>query len=579
MGCGNSKAKNVSKPGEATDTNTVMDGPPANPTFFIYGVPVSMNYLGVYMLADQTNRAKVLKLMPTMPGEATKHEDFLKLNPFHAIPTIKDTSTVQSGEQKDEGFCLAESSSILRYIAHSYSEEADVLYPSKDAKRCGFIYWAMDRFSFGMMGDVYKTLYPCLDFLPAPDDREQAGKQASENLQAFADVFLKEKFIGGEKPSIADYKVAPFFYAFEHPVVTSQSQVTIPARIRQFNIDFKLACGEDKIQPKFAELKTMLDSKGSSAAAVGEAAVEKKEWPKDQLTDKKTKAKDKLELEIYGIPASMNSMGPILFAEFNELGKMKPCMPGQKEGGTEDETFKEMNPFHGVPTMKDGEFCLAESNAILRYMAKVYAPKFYSDQNPKVRARIDWAMDRFSSVMGADVVKTLYVCFGYAEPPKEGEAEAAERELQENAKVALTNLDEFAKHFLPDNDTKFITGNELSIADFKVAPFFYAYGHEYVQKRCGIEIPERIAKFNGDFAAAVNVASKMGKFSENPKDGLSIKEVLDQRQEKPADGNTDLQDGMKAQAVDMAPPQVEVTMTTQVEVEEKGQEGCVCSLF
>merc|ERR1719491_14389 len=125
----------------------------------------------------------------------------------------------------------------------------------------------------------------------------------------------------------------------------------------------------------------MLDSKGSSAAAVGEAAVEKKEWPKDQLTDKKTKAKDKLELEIYGIPASMNSMGPILFAEFNELGKMKP--------------------FHGVPTMKDGEFCLAESNAILRYMAKVYAPKFYSEQNPKVRTRIDWAMDRFSSVMGA----------------------------------------------------------------------------------------------------------------------------------------------------------------------------------
>lgn len=589
MGCGGSKAKNVSQPVETTDTNTMMDGQSPNPTFFIYGVPVSMNYLGVYMLADQTNRAKVLKLEPTMPGEATKHEDFLKMNPFHAIPTIKDTSTVQSGDQiKDEGFCLAESSSILRYIAHSYSEEADGLYPAKDAKRCGFIDWAMDRFSLGMMGDVYKTLYPCLDFLPAPDDREQAGKQASENLQAFADVFLKERFIGGEKPSIADYKVAPFFYAFEHPVVASQSKVTIPARIRQFNSDFKLACGEEKIQAKFADLKKMLDSKGgseqqeqqaSSAAATDEAAVEKKELLKDQLTGKKTKANDKLELEIYGIPASMNSMGPILFAEFNKLGNMKPCMPGQKEGGTEDETFKAMNPFHGVPTMKDGEFCLAESNAILRYMAKVYAPKFYSEQNPKVRARIDWAMDRFSSVMGADVVKTLYVCFGYAEPPKEGEEEAAERELQENAKVALTNLEEFAKHFLPDNNTKFITGDELSIADFKVAPFFYAYGHEYVQNRCGIKIPERIAKFNADFAVAVNVASKMGKFSENPKDGLSIKEVLDQRQQKPADGNTDLQDGMKAQAVDMAPPQVEVTMATQVEIEEKGQEGCVCSFF
>merc|ERR1719203_2425881 len=114
-----------------------------------------------------------------------------------------------------------------------------------------------------------------------------------------------------------------------------------------------------------------------------------------------------------------------------------------------------MNPFHGVPTLQDGEYCLAESNAVLRYMAETYAPKFYP-ADAKIRGIMDWAMDRFSSAMYPDAAKTLYVCFGYASAPEK------EEDLYEASKTAIKNMEEFAEKFLKDN--KFIGGNDLCIA-------------------------------------------------------------------------------------------------------------------
>lgn len=36
--------------------------------------------------------------------------------------------------------------------------------------------------------------------------------------------------------------------------------------------------------------------------------------------------------------------------------------------------MKSLGPALEVPAMKDGDFCLAESNAILRYLAATYGP-------------------------------------------------------------------------------------------------------------------------------------------------------------------------------------------------------------
>jgi len=149
------------------------------------------------------------------------------MNPLHAVPTLKDGD-----------FCLAESNAILRYMAEAYANE---FYPTHLEVR-GQINWAMDRFSSTVYSDFVKTVYPCLGFAQAPEDRASAGKACSQNFKEFCGAFLKGKFVAGDKLSIADFKVAPFLFAFDHPMVKEQSFVDVPDRVRQFDADFAVAC-------------------------------------------------------------------------------------------------------------------------------------------------------------------------------------------------------------------------------------------------------------------------------------------------------------------------------------------------
>jgi glutathione S-transferase len=207
-----------------------------------------------------------------MPFEDTTKPEFLAINPFHAVPALTDGD-----------FCLAESGAILRYIS-SYVPDT---YP-EDPKVRGFINWAMDRFSGTNYKDAITCIYPILGFAGPPADQAAAGKAATDNLKEFADFFLKGKFIGGEKLSIADYKVAPFFYAFEHQAVQEKSMVVCPDRVKQFNKDFAEAVGDAAgllVSAGGFALKEMLDAKleaaapGAAAEPAKDNAVEEKPEP------------------------------------------------------------------------------------------------------------------------------------------------------------------------------------------------------------------------------------------------------------------------------------------------------------
>merc|ERR1719221_1649303 len=166
----------------------------------------------------------------------------------------------------------------------------------------------------------------------------------------------------------------------------------------------------------------------------------------------------------------MNCMGPLLLAKHTKVGDLVVCMPGEQ---SQSEEYKKLVPFGGVPGLQDGAWSMGESGAILRYLAREYAEDLYP-KDPEKRGRIDWAMDRFNSGMYNDCVATIYVAMGFAEAPGEQELKAA-------GEKASKGLDEFAKVFLPEGQ-KFVAGDTLSIADFKIAPFFCAYGHERLEK-------------------------------------------------------------------------------------------------
>jgi len=506
MGCGSSKgAAAVEQPpaSQTKDATLAEEGSAAAATkpvgsVEVYGVTGSMNCMSAVMLADASGCGK---LVPCMPHQDTLKPEFLAMNPFHAVPLLKDGD-----------FCLAETNAILHYMAEKYAPAA---YPVADAKRCAFIDWALDRFSGVMYADAAKTIYPVLGYVSAPEDQAAAGKTCTENLQEFAKVFLKEKFIGGDKPSIADYRVAPFFFCYAHPQLKEVSCVEVPNRIKQFNKDFAEACSASGLMSVAGgyALKEMLDAKAGSPADMltvsgiqetVNAALDFVMEIADAFKDKVTAGSGKVE--IHGAPGSMNCMGPILIAKHAGCGDMVQCIPGVD---TQKPEFLAMNPFHAVPLLKDGDFCLAESSAILRYLAVMYSQDLYP-ADAKVRGKINWAMDRFSSAMYDDAVKTLYPCFGYAAPPEDRSAAG---------KACTEHLKEFADVFLKD---KFVAGDKLSIADFKVAPFFFAYEHDMVKEQSFVEVPERIRQFNKDFAQACSAAGMLAQAG-----GFAVKETLD----------------------------------------------------
>jgi glutathione S-transferase len=555
MGCGGSKSAEpkqtaASKNGETGGADKVLlaeqeNEKPLGPVV-VYGTTASMNCMGAVMLAAETRCGK---LEETNPGKGTTAPEFLAMNPFHGVPTLKDDKIV-----------LAESNCILRYMGEKYATH---LYPADDKKRQAFINWAMDRFSSSLYTDVSKTIYVCFGYNASPpEDQAAASKTCSENLTTYADVFLKEKFIGGDRLSIADYKVAPFFYIFAHPMLKEKLSFDVPDRIKQFNKDFAEMC---KASKELDHLKGHLDRVyGSKPEMLTGTSVEVKLETADQLKVKNV-ASSKSAIRILGVPLSTNCAGPIMLSKHANIGEMEVCKPG--ESRTSEHLA--LNPFGGVPTLKDGDFFMAESSAILRYLAQAYAQDLYP-QDAQKRAKVDWAIDRFTFGMYNDCVSTIYVAMGFVPPPE------SDTELMAAGKKASDNLREFAEFFLNDPESKFIGGNELSIADFKVAPFFLAYSHDLLKDKYKVTLPDRIAKFNEDFANACKASEVLRKA-----DGAAIMEWLDdkmkapeQEGEAPAQVESaeqeDLQEAMAAEC------QKKVTMP-EPEVETKSvSAGCGC---
>lgn len=112
-------------------------------------------------------------------------------------------------------------------------------------------------------------------------------------------------------------------------------------------------------------------------------------------------------LELYGRKDSINVQKVMwllaeLGVEYTQIEK------GGKFGGLDSEEFQAMTPFGLVPVLKDGDFTLSESNAILRYLAQTQpgGEAFYP-ADPKQRAIIDMWMDYGATTLFPEFVKVF----------------------------------------------------------------------------------------------------------------------------------------------------------------------------
>jgi glutathione S-transferase len=91
-----------------------------------------------------------------------------------------------------------------------------------------------------------------------------------------------------------------------------------------------------------------------------------------------------------------------------------------------------LNPVGGIPALIDGELVLAESNAILRYLAARAGRIDLLPAAPRERAEIDWVLDAVATTLRPACREVDGPAYGFrprrgigAEPPQPGDVPAA----------------------------------------------------------------------------------------------------------------------------------------------------------
>ena len=165
-------------------------------------------------------------------------------------------------------------------------------------------------------------------------------------------------------------------------------------------------------------------------------------------------------LQLYADPCTVNShkvlagLGAIgTDYEFNHIDYFA--------GEQKSESFKKINPFATIPALTDGDLVLTESNAILQYATELAGSKLYPSEF-KVRADINrwllWEASAWFPCCYIYLVEYVVKPLLKARPDQSIIDAQAPRfhQLAAGLEAAL------AKH-------RFITGDELSIADIAVA--------------------------------------------------------------------------------------------------------------
>ncbi|XP_015792344.1 glutathione S-transferase 4 [Tetranychus urticae] len=155
----------------------------------LYQVPMSAPCRQVMMVA------KILNLhieKRVMDQTVYTSPEFLKINPFHCIPTLVD-----------DGFGLWESRAIMTYLINKYEPESS-LYP-KDIKARATV----DRWLYWDTGSLYSTLYfyytPIVRQGIKPDPA--VGKLFLDKVMLLDEALADTKYLCGDTITLADLTV------------------------------------------------------------------------------------------------------------------------------------------------------------------------------------------------------------------------------------------------------------------------------------------------------------------------------------------------------------------------------------
>ncbi|MEM6932398.1 MAG: glutathione S-transferase family protein [Pseudomonadota bacterium] len=173
-----------------------------------------------------------------------------------------------------------------------------------------------------------------------------------------------------------------------------------------------------------------------------------------------------MTITVWGRATSSNVQ--VVMWAVGELGlEYKRIDLGHNYGGTDTPEYRAMNPNGRVPTIKDGELILYESQAILRYLAARYGDAGFWPEDLAVRAELDQWCEWIRT--------TLQPNFNYKifwQKVRVGAADRDEAQIAKDAD-ALKPVIQLLEDRIGDGP--YMNGAALSWADIVVGHLLYRY--------------------------------------------------------------------------------------------------------
>ena len=177
-----------------------------------------------------------------------------------------------------------------------------------------------------------------------------------------------------------------------------------------------------------------------------------------------------MPLVLYDNPASSNAMKVrFLLAELGlDYERRHVGLPQPRP-----DWYVALYPFGTIPFLEDGELQLGESNAILRYLANREGRADLYPVEPADRARVDWALDAWSTQFRGGLFPAERVGLMHADMEQGGgrPEDTDADELAGALALARPRLD-VMEQFVADNGT--VVGT-FTIADCAFAPVLWRW--------------------------------------------------------------------------------------------------------
>lgn len=177
-------------------------------------------------------------------------------------------------------------------------------------------------------------------------------------------------------------------------------------------------------------------------------------------------------LEIWGRPYSSNVI-PVIWTA-NELGlDYKLKLAGGSFGQLDTDEYAGINPNRMIPAIRDGDFALWESQAIVRYLCGKYGSGSLYPDDLQQRAIADQWMEWTSSRAFTPVIQLFFATV--RTHPEKRDASLIAKHLDEASNVLSLLNDHLASH-------DYVAGKQFTMGDIPLGAVLYRYYNVDVQR-------------------------------------------------------------------------------------------------